>query len=400
MATVNTIDITSLAGSEDFPVNYNDVMDCVETIASQRITNLLSANRLNDAFWFYDVTDGTVIEEAVIKMAEAQAFNKSLPTFAPNDPTLYTYYFNNWDTKQFKTTVRRNDIRKIIANKGIGLDGVITRILDTLTQGEGHYSFTCGRNLLFQAPAKDYSTILGGVPKNMKGVIYAARDMYQHLKTDNDDLTAKQYVSATPEEDIRIAFSDKLLNLIDVVELANVFNLSKEELMGKLVVVPASDLPADQRYKIMAYDLKAMGHGRRLYEYSQDIIGETLYTNHFLTTDDCWFFNGLFKAAELDCLEAATDALDDIVGTATEYTITVTLSHATGGNTATKIFKYQSYTNVITPATGYTTDGATVTALTMGGVDISSDAWDEDTGVIYIPSVTGNVVINITAAAE
>ena len=234
----------------------------------------------------------------------------------------------------------------------------------------------------------------------MKGVIYAARDMYQHLKTDNDDLTAKQYVSATPEEDIRIAFSDKLLNLIDVVELANVFNLSKEELMGKLVVVPASDLPADQRYKIMAYDLKAMGHGRRLYEYSQDIIGETLYTNHFLTTDDCWFFNGLFKAAELDCLEAATDALDDIVGTATEYTITVTLSHATGGNTATKIFKYQSYTNVITPATGYTTDGATVTALTMGGVDISSDAWDEDTGVIYIPSVTGNVVINITAAAE
>ena len=80
MATVTTIDVTSLQGSEDFPVNYNDVMGCVETIASQRISNLLSANRLDGAFWFYDVTDGSVIEEAVIKMAEAQAFNKSLPT--------------------------------------------------------------------------------------------------------------------------------------------------------------------------------------------------------------------------------------------------------------------------------------------------------------------------------
>ena len=400
MATVTTIDVTSLAGSEDFPVNYNDVMGSIETIASQRITNLLSANRLDGAFWFYDVTDGSVIEEAVIKMAEAQSFNKSLPGFAPTDPTLYTFYFNNWQAKQFKTTVRRADIRKIIANKGIGLDDVVTRILDTLTQGEGHYSFTCGRNLLLQAPAKDYSTILGGVPKTMKGVIYAARDMYLHLKTDNDDLTSKQYVTATPDEDIMVTFTDKLLNLIDVVELANVFNLSKEELMGKLVVVPAADLPADQQYKILVYDRKAMGHGRRLYEYSQDVIGETLYNNHFLTIDDCWFFNGLFKAAKLDCLEAATDALDVIVGTATQYTITVTLSHATGSNTATKINKYQSYTNVITAGAGYTTDGATVTTLTMGGTDISSDAWDEDTGVIYIPSVTGNVVINITAAAE
>ena len=399
MATVTTIDITGMTGSDNFPVNYNDVMDAVETIASQRITNCLSANRLDGAFWFYDVTNGTVIEEAVIEMAQDQAFNKSLPTFAPNDPELHIKYFNNWTAKQFKTTVRRNDIRKIIANKGVGLDDVVTRILDTLTQGEGHYSYTCGRNLLLGAPVTDYKSILGGVPKDMKGVIYAARDMYLHLKTDNSDLTASTYVSATPEEDIMVAFTDKLLNLIDVVELANVFNLSKEALMGKLVVIPAADIPEDQAYKVIVYDRKAMGHGRRLYEYSQDVIGETLYNNHFLTIEDCWFFNGLFKAASLDCLEAATDEKNKIIGAGTSYTVTVTLTHATGSNSATAINKYQSYTNVLTAGTGYTLEGATVTALTMGGTDISSTAWDEDTGTVYVPSVTGNLVITIAAAS-
>ena len=88
------------------------------------------------------------------------------------------------------------------------------------------------------------------------------------------------------------------MNLIDVVELANVFNLTKEELFGKLVVIPF-----DTEYttgRVVVYDRKALGRGTRLFEYSQDVIGKGLYTNHYLTTERCYFYNKLFKCITLD----------------------------------------------------------------------------------------------------
>ena len=41
-----------------------------------------------------------------------------------------------------------------------------------------------------------------------------------------------------------------------------------------------------------------------LFEYSQDVIGKGLYTNHYLTTERCYFYNKLFKCATLDVTTA------------------------------------------------------------------------------------------------
>ena len=137
----------------------------------------------------------------------------------------------------------------------------------------------------------------------MKGVIYCMREMYNALKATNkiglDSATGIAH--ATPVEDIRIAVSESLLNLMDVVELANVFNLTKEELFGKLVVVPFEANKEDyDKGRIVVYDRKALGRGTRLFEYSQDVIGKGLYTNHYLTTERCYFYNKLFKCITLD----------------------------------------------------------------------------------------------------
>ena len=138
MATVTTIDVTTLLGSSDFPVNVNDVYSLIETICVQNIRGVKSSNRIEDAFYDYVVENGTVVEEAIIKMADRQNFVKTgAPNLAPKDPTLAVKYFNNWEPAQFQTTVRRNDIRKIIADKGTGIDEVVSAILDTLNQGEG-----------------------------------------------------------------------------------------------------------------------------------------------------------------------------------------------------------------------------------------------------------------------
>ena len=308
MAAVQTIDVTTLEGSDNFPVNINDVYGLIETIAAQNIRALRSTNRIVDGFFDYDVENGKVIEEAVIEMAKAQAFNKADFSFTPSDPKVHVRYFNNFEPKQFEATIRRDDIRAILAGKGVGLDSVVGETLETLTQGEGFYDFQQMRNVIFNANVVNYNTaVLKGNPTNMKGVLYAIRDAYNHLVSTNSDLTAAAYASGTPEADIRIAITPKLLNLIDVVELANVFNLEKEELFGRLVVVDVDDLAEETNfYKVVVYDRKAFGRATRVYDYTQDISGRARFTNHYLTVERAYFHNGLFKAARIDATAAAT----------------------------------------------------------------------------------------------
>lgn len=401
MSTVTTVDVTTLLGSNDFPVNANDVYGLVETICVQNIRGVKSSNRIADAFYDYVVENGTVVEEAIIKMAQKQDFVKTgTPNLAPKDPTLAVKYFNNWEAKQFQTTVRRNDIRKIIADKGTGLDEVVSAILDTLNQGEGYDDYKAMRDIISNASVGISATQLFGDkhPKGIKGLIYAMREAYNALKATNfiglDDQVS--FEQATPVEDIRIAISESVLNLMDVVELANVFNLSKEELFGKLVVIPY-DADFD-KYKVLVYDRKALGRGTRLYEYSQDVIGKGLYTNHYLTVERCYFYNALFKCLAIDAQEAVEAGEGAVLEDNTYYTVTATLTHCTSDNDATKVLAKKSYNATLTAGAGYTMEGATITALTMGGVDISSTAYDD--GVISIPRVTGNIVITISAASE
>lgn len=315
MANVQTIDVTTLEGSDNFPVNINDVYGLIETIAAQNIRALRSTNRIVDGFFDYDVENGKVIEEAVIEMAKAQAFNKADFSFTPSDPAVHVRYFNNFEPKQFEATIRRDDIRAILAGKGVGLDSVVGETLETLTQGEGFYDFQQMRNVLFNANVVNYNTaVLKGNPTNMKGVLYAIRDAYNHLVSTNSDLTAAAYASGTPEADIRIAITPKLLNLIDVVELANVFNLEKEELFGRLVVVDVDDLAEETNfYKVVVYDRKAFGRATRVYDYTQDISGRARFTNHYLTVERAYFHNGLFKAARIDATAAANAARGELI---------------------------------------------------------------------------------------
>lgn len=86
------------------------------------------------------------------------------------------------------------------------------------------------------------------------------------------------------------------------------------------------------------------------------------------------------------------DALYD-----TTWEITNTLTGCTTSNGISSIHKGDAYTATITASTGYTLTGATV-SVTMGGTDITSTAYNN--GTISIASVTGALVISITATAK
>lgn len=329
-AEVTTVDVTTIIGSDKFPVNTNDVYKLVETIAVQNIRSLKSSNRIEDAFYDYVVDNGTVIEEAVVAMAEAQEFVKTgQPDLSPVDPKLFVKYFNNWETKQFETAVRKSDIRKIIANKGTGFDELVAQILATLSEGESYHDYTQMR-LALEACAEDspgeFVELTGRKPLNAKGILWAIRETYNMLKATNtigiekpsgmSEADFAKLKQATPVEDIRIAISESILNLIDVTELANVFNLEKEELFGKLVVLPYekgdTELGEFTIHNIVVYDRKHLGRGTRLFEYSQDVIGKGLYTNHYLTTERCYFRNFLYKCVKIEVADAISNALGDV----------------------------------------------------------------------------------------
>lgn len=81
----------------------------------------------------------------------------------------------------------------------------------------------------------------------------------------------------------------------------------------------------------------------------------------------------------------------------TMYSITNNLTNAETSNSAVSIAGGASYSATITAEDGYTISAVTVT---MGGTDITSTAWDADTGVITIAQVTGDVVIAATAISD
>ena len=74
--------------------------------------------------------------------------------------------------------------------------------------------------------------------------------------------------------------------------------------------------------------------------------------------------------------------------------VTLNLTNCTMDNMNKAVVDGQAYAATITPDTGYTLDGATV-SITMGGVDISECY---SNGVIAIPSATGDIVVTATMA--
>lgn len=304
--------VTPVNGSVTFPATPNSFLAAVEAIAQQNVRSVVSTNKIEDAFYEYDVKDGKVIEEAIIAMASAQTFTPTAtgvqPDLAPLDPSLYIRYFNNFEEKQFKVTKRPDEIRAVIA-RGMSEEKLAAEILATLTAGEGDYDYSQMRAIIEDATTPvgidAASTLLGNkTPQNAKGIMFALRVMFNAVKATNSvglgaGISTKQGV---PVEDIRIAVSENVLALIDMVELASLFNLSKEEIYGKIVM-----LPYDANYagtRILVYDSKALGRATRTFEYGQDNMQLARYTNFGLTTSRAYFYNPLFKCLSLDVATA------------------------------------------------------------------------------------------------
>lgn len=85
----------------------------------------------------------------------------------------------------------------------------------------------------------------------------------------------------------------------------------------------------------------------------------------------------------------------NIIATKIKHTITNNLSNAINSNIATEIDDNVSYTANISADSGYKLKTVTVT---MGGTNITNTVYSS--GVITIPSVTGNIIITVTTEVD
>lgn len=301
--------------ADTFPANKNKFLEAVETLAIQNIKAVRNSNTIEDAFREYPVVNGEIIEEALIKMADGKSFapvaEGASPDLSPLDPKLAVRYFGGWEALQYKTTLRYDEIHKILTS-GKTADDVAAEIDSTLTEGEGFTDYGKMRKIIEEeAVTKDCSTDVFGSkhPKNMKGVIAALRIMYNKIRATNS-VSDVPFAHGVDADNIRIAISYKALAYIDIVELANVFNMSKEDILGKLVV-----LPDDENYdgsKVLVYDVSHLGRGTRIYEYAQEDLKTNRYVISTLNTEKTYFADDLFKALGLDISAAITAAEGDL----------------------------------------------------------------------------------------
>ena len=121
-------------------------------------------------------------------------------------------------------------------------------------------------------------------------------------------------------------------------------------------------------------------------------------TSGGLTEAQIVSLDGLFVNAKYTKdISAEYAAFRDAFGLAeATWRVTNTLTNATTSNSATSVAKGGNYSATITAKDGYSVSSITVT---MGGVDITSTAWDADTGAVNINAVTGDIVITVLASA-
>ena len=158
-----------------------------------------------------------------------------------------------------------------------------------------------------------------------------------------------------------------------------------------------------------AYDAKRLATPAASFyrnnEYTSAVYGvvfgeDTTYNKTADTGDDTAFCVNVVDPVEQViysiCYGAGYDRT--ISYGATVYrSITNSLTHVTSNNAVISVEDGAAYTATLTAEGGYTLGEVTVT---MGGTDITSTAYNADTGVISIAAVTGDVVITANATKE
>lgn len=341
---------------------------------------------------------GDTIEEIYTNFIKADVYDQTganlLQRKLPDTKTVF-HRMNRQD--KYKVTVNPEELFKAFSSYD-KLESYIGGIINTLYNSSEFDEFTLTKELIRQALENNAikvvnieDPLLGETQaKNfIKAVKTVSGDMVFPNTNNNAYLTAQDTdtkpIITFSRKSEQVLIIDNPTNVsVNIDVLASVFNMSVAEFNEtRKIVIDAFPDP----------DIRACIVDEQFFQIYDDLLmfkefenPEGLYKNYYLHVWQTLAYSILVNAV---CFKVASD--EDKDGEVEEFNVTYTLK--TGVTSSNKRKSVAEGSNYSTTLSGLTDDDTV--SVTMGGTNITSTSYDEDTRKITISSITGNIIITV-----
>ena len=279
-------------GITEYTPDTSADLSMVMKIARQVIRNVDAFDPLA-VFNKMPIDKGTTIEEVVIGLAEAEAYNPDAGAdsfFTKVDPNLVVRYYEDWTPLKFRVAYSLNEIRKVLL-ASTGVEDMATRIVASLTEGDKFDKFTRTKGLFTWGKTQGVlvnKTPAGGLQTtSYKAILQTIKDIISGMKFVNASFNTANLKRRTKADDIYILMPYTVRNAMDVNELASVFNLEKDRLEAHIIEI-------DEGNDIYIVDQNAVQIYTRLYEMFDFFNKDNLYMHYWLHVDRMYALSALF----------------------------------------------------------------------------------------------------------
>lgn len=292
-------------------------MGMIGKLAHTVLKNVEANNPLS-VFEKVPVDNGDTIEQAVVRLIEAQPYNKNGQNVLKRwlDQHTVARYYKDWTRNKFPTTVDYSDIRKVLTGAKSDTE-VAQMIVGALNESDTYDRFTRMKELIQYGrtsgtfkdvgtvEAEDYKGILKKIKDTVKGMQFVS-NKYNGVETVTAVISEQQpngtvvdqektvpFLQRSKPEDIYIIMPYSLKNALDVDELAGVFNLDKAEIKDKIIEV--DNIDSDETY-VYIVDKWSILNYTRLYEMVNQLNSDGLFWDYILHTERLYGVCPLFNA--------------------------------------------------------------------------------------------------------
>lgn len=352
---------------------------------------------------------GDTVEEIYTNFIKAKQYDASGSELLNRDlPDVKTVYHRMNRQDKYKVTVSPESIRKAFASYE-KLDSFIQSIINTLYNSSELDEFILMKQLLKQAYDNNAIKVITVADPttseaNAKAFIKAVKTVSGGMQFPNADYNSWLTVQSTDTNPL-ITFSKKNEQVliidnatdvsINIDVLATVFNMSVAEFndTAKIVI----DAFPDPSIRACLVDKEFFQVFDDLVLFKEFENAEGLYKNYYLHIWQTLAYSPLVNGV---CFRVASDQSDSNE-TVDEFTVTKTLkSGVTSSNRRAKVEEGSSYITRLRGVKSTDTVVVTMGSTLVEGVDtptdITSTAYDEDTGTVTIDTVTANITITVS----
>ena len=305
-----------VAGSSYEPSTIEELGHMIGKVAKSIIRENSTVNHLS-VFDKGLVENGDTIEEAVVLLAESQAFD---PTGAhcldrETSTKFAVKYFKDWTEKTFKKSVSISEMRKVLT-QGKSAADLSALVVSSTTEGDRQEQYEDIRNMLtwgrqsadggtgaclVRAATVNFDTTNNSI--DYKELLVQMKNAVSGMKFVNTSFNTASVKRRTLPEDIYILMPYVLKNKIDVEELAGVFNLDKAEIKDRIIETDATN--ESGYYYIYIVDRNAILDFTRLYEMLNQLNAEGRFWNYYLQVDRLYAISELFDACYIKVANTA-----------------------------------------------------------------------------------------------